>query len=129
MANNLVALINLKGPIVDTDDSGGFGAKTELNFGSVRQVIEQAFSLPRLLAVVVAISSPGGSPSQTNLIAKHLRTTADEKKIKLYAVVEDMAASGGYWLACAADEIYLDPNRCKQICNLSPLSFHHMLCY
>jgi ClpP class serine protease len=60
--------------------------------------------------VVLAINSPGGSPVQTNLIAKLIREKAEETGIPVYAVVQDVAASGGYWLACAADEIYVDEN-------------------
>ena len=52
------------------------------------------------------INSPGGSPAQSALVGDHIRRLADEKEIPVYAFVEDVAASGGYWLACAADEIY-----------------------
>ena len=56
------------------------------------------------------INSPGGSPTQSSLIAEKIINLAKEKNKKVYAFVEDVAASGGYWLACAADEIYLDLN-------------------
>jgi len=72
--------------------------------------MEQAFAIPKCLAVVLVINSPGGSPVQTNLIGSFLRQKAENTEIPVYAVVEDIAASGGYWLACAADEIYIDPN-------------------
>jgi signal peptide peptidase SppA len=68
--------------------------------------IEKAFKLPRVKAVALAINSPGGSPVQSALIAGRIRTLAEENEVPVYAFCEDVAASGGYWLACAADEIY-----------------------
>jgi len=62
----------------------------------------------RLNAVALAINSPGGSPVQATLIAKRIRTLAEEKDIPVFAFAEDVAASGGYWLAFAGDEIYAD---------------------
>ena len=70
--------------------------------------IERAFSLPGVKAVALAINSPGGSPVQSSLIARRIRQLAAEKKVPVVAFAEDVAASGGYWLACAADEIYAD---------------------
>ena len=60
-------------------------------------------------AVALLINSPGGSPSQSHLIFRRIRQLADEKKLPVYAFVEDVGASGGYMLACAADEIICDP--------------------
>ena len=68
--------------------------------------IEKAFKLPRVKAVALAVNSPGGSPVQSALIAGRIRALAEEKDVPVYAFCEDVAASGGYWLACAADEIY-----------------------
>src|SRR3546814_17600357 len=62
--------------------------------------------MPRLRAVALAVNSPGGSAAQSSLIAKRIRALSEEKKIPVYAFCEDVAASGGYWLACAADEIW-----------------------
>jgi serine protease SohB len=59
--------------------------------------------------VALAINSPGGSPAQSSLIAARIRRLADEHKIPVHAFVEDVAASGGYWLATAADDIWVDP--------------------
>jgi len=70
--------------------------------------IERAFKAPRLAAVALTINSPGGSPVQSALIAKRIRDLAEEKQVPVIAFAEDVAASGGYWLACAADEIYAD---------------------
>jgi signal peptide peptidase SppA len=58
--------------------------------------------------VALSINSPGGSPVQSSLIARRIRQLATEKKVPVVAFAEDVAASGGYWLACAADEIYAD---------------------
>ena len=60
--------------------------------------------------MALAINSPGGSPAQSSLIAARIRRLADEKQVPVHAFVEDVAASGGYWLATAADRIHLDPN-------------------
>jgi signal peptide peptidase SppA len=72
--------------------------------------IERAFKLRRLKAVALAVNSPGGSPVQAALIAGRIRQLADEKAVPVFAFAEDVAASGGYWLALAADEIYADAN-------------------
>ncbi len=94
-----VAVVRLQGAIA----SGGRG----LNDAGMADAIEKAFkSKPD--AVAIEINSPGGSPVQSSLIAARIRRLADEKKIPVFAFVEDVAASGGYWLAVAADEIYVD---------------------
>lgn len=72
-------------------------------------LIERVFDHSRVKAVALVINSPGGSPVQSSLIAKHIRDLADEKQKPVLAFVEDVAASGGYWLACAADEIITSP--------------------
>ncbi len=69
-------------------------------------VIEKAFTMPRAKAVAILVNSPGGSPVQSALIAGRIRALAEENELPVYAFCEDIAASGGYWLACAADEIY-----------------------
>ena len=79
-----------------------------LNDVGLATMIERAFRRRKPAAVALAINSPGGSPVQSSLIAERIRRLADEKKIPVYAFVEDVAASGGYWLASAADEIWLD---------------------
>jgi serine protease SohB len=87
---------------------GAFGRG--LDDESLAPLVERAFQPKRLKAVALAINSPGGSPAQSALIAARIRRLADEKQVRVYAFVEDLAASGGYWLACAADEIYADSN-------------------
>ena len=98
----LVAVINLYGVIA----SGKSFNKSGLSLNAVKSDIDKAFELPRLKAVALAINSPGGSPVQTELIYKYIRRLASEKKVKIYSFAEDIAASGGYWLACTGDEIY-----------------------
>ena len=71
-------------------------------------MIERAFRKGKPSAVALLINSPGGSPVQSSLIAARIRRLSEEKDVPVYAFVEDVAASGGYWLACAADEIYVD---------------------
>jgi len=95
-----VAVIRLQGTIANS----GRG----LDNPSLAPVIEKAFSKGKPAAVALEINCPGGSPVQSSLIASRIRRLADEKKIPVFAFVEDVAASGGYWLACAADEIYVD---------------------
>jgi signal peptide peptidase SppA len=68
--------------------------------------IEKAFKAKRLLAVCLVVNSPGGLPVQAELIAQRIRQLADANSIPVYSFIQDIAASGGYWLACAGDEIY-----------------------
>jgi len=72
--------------------------------------IERAFQPKRLRAVSLAVNSPGGSPVQSALIFRRIRQLARRKDVPVLAFIEDVAASGGYWLACAGDEIYADEN-------------------
>src|SRR5690606_22145266 len=71
--------------------------------------IERAFALPRLRAVAIVVNSPGGSAAQAALVHDRIRALAGERKVPVLTFVEDVAASGGYWLACAGDEIYAQP--------------------
>jgi signal peptide peptidase SppA len=70
--------------------------------------LERAFSTRHARAVALIINSPGGSPAQSHLIFRRIRQLAEEKKIPVLAFIEDVGASGGYMLACAADEIVCD---------------------
>jgi signal peptide peptidase SppA len=81
-----------------------------LALASVAGAIEKAFSLSRLPAVAVVVNSPGGSPVQSNLIFRRIRQLAKEKDKRVYVFCEDIAASGGYFLALSGDEIYADPS-------------------
>ncbi|WP_341792334.1 S49 family peptidase [Rickettsia endosymbiont of Gonocerus acuteangulatus] len=100
-SKEVVAVLRLNGVIgkVSTVQSG-------LTLESLNELIEKAFKIKKLKALCLIINSPGGSPVQSELIAKRIRTLAKEHKIKIYSFIEDMAASGGYWLACAGDQIY-----------------------
>ncbi|MGM0586004.1 MAG: S49 family peptidase [Pseudomonadota bacterium] len=75
----------------------------------VGEAVERAFDA-RPVAVALAVNSPGGSPTQSALIAARIRRKAQEKRVPVFAFCEDVAASGGYWLACAGDEIWVDAN-------------------
>ena len=97
----VVAVLTLNGVIGQMG-----GLRRGLSIGSIEKRLESAFSVRRLVAVAVSINSPGGAPVQSDLIAKRLRDLATEKDIPVFAFIEDVAASGGYWLPCAGDEIY-----------------------
>ncbi|WP_297770297.1 S49 family peptidase [uncultured Roseovarius sp.] len=96
-----VAVIRLAGMI-------GAGGRAQLNDETLGPVIEKAFSRGKPVAVALVINSPGGSPVQSSLIAARVRRLAEEKGVPVHAFVEDVAASGGYWLAVAADDIWVD---------------------
>ncbi|HMO72204.1 MAG TPA: S49 family peptidase [Paracoccaceae bacterium] len=79
-----------------------------LSDAGLAPLIERAFRRGKPAAVALVINSPGGSAVQSSLIAARIRRLADEKKVPVHAFVEDVAASGGYWLACAGDDIWVD---------------------
>lgn len=99
----LVSVIRLSGVIADNSR-----VRSSLSIGKLGAVIEKAFRRADA-AVALVINSPGGSAAQSALIASRIRQHAEESELPVYAFVEDAAASGGYWLACAADEIYVQP--------------------
>ncbi len=92
--------------------TGVIGVSTPLRPGlmlsSTARSLERAFSTRNARAVALLINSPGGSPRQSHLIFRRIRQLAEEKKIPVLAFIEDVGASGGYMLACAADEIICD---------------------
>jgi len=94
--------------------SGVIGAVTPLRPGmslaGVSRTLERAFSTKGAKAVALVINSPGGSPVQSRQIYQRIRQLAAEKKIRVLVFVEDVAASGGYMIACAGDEIFCDPS-------------------
>lgn len=101
----VVGVIRLNGII------GGMGMLRDgLTLAGLESAIERAFGLYNLECVALVINSPGGSPVQSALIAGRIRALAAEKGVKVIAFAEDLAASGGYWLACAGDEIWADEN-------------------
>jgi serine protease SohB len=93
--------------------SGVIGAAVPLRPGlslaTTAKTIERAFGTRNARAVALVINSPGGSPAQSHLIFQRIRQLAVEKDLPVFAFVEDVGASGGYMLACAADEIIADP--------------------
>jgi signal peptide peptidase SppA len=80
-----------------------------INVTTVEKVLERAFAPERLAAVALLVNSPGGSATQSALVADRIRGLATDRGVPVLAFCEDVAASGGYWLACAADEIYAHP--------------------
>ncbi len=94
--------------------SGVIGAVTPLRPGmtlaGIAKMLERAFSMKNAKAVALLINSPGGSPVQSRQIYLRIRQLAAEKKLPVLVFVEDVAASGGYMIACAGDEIFCDPS-------------------
>ncbi len=94
--------------------SGPIGMATPLKPGlsisTSASAIEKAFTLSKTPSVAVVINSPGGSPVQSHLIFKRIRQLAEENNKRVYVFCEDVAASGGYFLSLAGDEIYVDPS-------------------
>tara|TARA_B100001179_G_C18577980_1_gene398461 strand:+ start:861 stop:1682 length:822 start_codon:yes stop_codon:yes gene_type:complete len=80
--------------------------KEGLNFSGQEEIIKKAFSVKRAKAVAISINSPGGSPVQSHLIYSYIKKQAQKNKLKVLVFAEDVAASGGYLIACAGDEIY-----------------------
>jgi signal peptide peptidase SppA len=93
-------------PVIRLGGTIGTGTRS-LNDEALAPLIERAFKR-KPTAVALLVNSPGGSAVQSSLIAARIRRLADEKKVPVHAFVEDVAASGGYWLACAADDIWVD---------------------
>jgi len=100
----LVAVVRLYGVIAPT----GTPLRAALNLAETAGAIEQAFKLRGVKAIALAVNSPGGSPVQAALIHDRIRLLADEKELPVHVFCEDVAASGGYWIACAGDDIYAD---------------------
>jgi signal peptide peptidase SppA len=94
--------------------SGTIGAVTPLRPGlslaGVARLLDKAFAIKNAKAVALVINSPGGSPVQSRQIYLRIRQLAAEKKLPVFVFVEDVAASGGYMIACAGDEIFVDPS-------------------
>lgn len=94
--------------------SGAIGAasplKSGLNLSSVEDALQAAFSFKEAPAVAFSINSPGGSPVQSHLIFKRIRQLADQNNKQILVFVEDVAASGGYMIALAGDDIIVDPS-------------------
>ena len=100
-----IPVLRLQGAIM----AGGSQFRPSLSLASTAGLIEKAFAIPGP-AVAISINSPGGSPVQARLIYKRIRDLAAEKNKKVLVFVEDLAASGGYMIAIAGDEIIADPS-------------------
>ena len=99
----IISLIKLSGII---SPEGRLGSRNNLNLNDLSDSLTKAFNFKNVKAVALLINSPGGSPVQSSLISNRIRELSFEKEIPVYAFIEDVAASGGYWLSCTADKIY-----------------------
>jgi signal peptide peptidase SppA len=99
----VVAAVRLHGVITPTPTPM---ARNTISLHALESALTRAFDHDRLVAVALLINSPGGAPTQSALVAERIRELAAKKKVPVLAFCEDLAASGGYWLACAGDEIY-----------------------
>lgn len=97
-----VAVLKLHGAIAS-------GNPRNLNIDAIQPKLDAIANMRDVQAIALDINSPGGSPTQSRLIADAIRETADEMGVPVHAFVQDVAASGGYWLACVADDIYVQP--------------------
>lgn len=102
----VVSLVRLHGVITP---QAGPVPRAVINATATEKVLERAFAPERLAAVALSINSPGGAATQSALVADRIRRLAAEREVPVLAFCEDVAASGGYWLACAADEIHAHP--------------------
>ena len=98
----VVSVLRFEGVIMPRQRRGG------LSLASHAAAIEKAFRASGLVAVAIVVNSPGGSPVQSALLCRRIRQLAEEKRIPVIAFAEDVAASGGYWLALAGDEIFTE---------------------
>ena len=98
----VVSVLRFEGVIMPRQRRGG------LSLASHAGAIEKAFRVSRVVAVAIVVNSPGGSPVQSALLYRRIRQLAEEKRIPVIAFAEDVAASGGYWLALAGDEIFTE---------------------
>lgn len=102
----VIPVVRLQGAI----SSGGSQFSQSLSIANTAMLLGKAFSDRRAPAVAIVVNSPGGSAVQSRLIHKRIRDLAEEKKKQVLVFVEDAAASGGYMIACAGDEIIADPS-------------------
>lgn len=100
---NIVTAVRLSGTI-------GAGKTADISFETTYKQISKAFDTEQAKAVALLINSPGGSPVQSHEIYTYIRDKAKETKKPVYAFIEDYGASGGYYIACAADHIYASPS-------------------
>ncbi|MEM1040646.1 MAG: S49 family peptidase [Pseudomonadota bacterium] len=101
-----IPVVRLSGAIM----AGGSALRPSLNLSSCAGLLEKAFVMKGTPAVAIVVNSPGGSPVQSRLIYQRIRDLATEHEKKVHVFVEDAAASGGYMIACAGDDITVDPS-------------------
>ena len=104
--SSVINVVRLNGVIAS---GSKFLGSSNLSLESLEKQIERAFSGKKIAGVALIINSPGGSPVQSALISERIIELSKKNNIPVFAFVEDVAASGGYWLACAADEIFVMP--------------------
>ena len=102
----VIPVVRLQGAIM----ADGSPLRPALNLASISASLDKAFSMKDTPAVAIAVNSPGGSPVQSRLIYSRIRALAEEKGKRVHVFVEDVAASGGYMIALAGDEIVADPS-------------------
>ncbi len=104
-------------PVVRLTGIIGFSTplRPGLSLAGVARTLERAFAVRRAVAVALSINSPGGSAVQSHLIFRRIRELAEEHERHVIAFVEDAGASGGYMMACAADEIVADPELYRRL--------------
>ncbi|MBN8828821.1 MAG: signal peptide peptidase SppA [Sphingobacteriia bacterium] len=111
LVKKIQELFKKKSLVVSIPLKGVIGIKKNgITLDSYNDIIEKAFALPKIKAVILQINSPGGSPSQSELIYKKIRRLSVERKIKVITFVEDIAASGGYYIALAGEQIIAPHN-------------------
>tara|TARA_B100001778_G_scaffold229313_1_gene190709 strand:- start:1035 stop:1937 length:903 start_codon:yes stop_codon:yes gene_type:complete len=101
----IIPVVRLAGTIMASGSPG----RRNLKLASAAPALEKAFSMKQAPCVAISLNSPGGSPVQSRLIYQRIRALAEEKQKKVLIFVEDVAASGGYMIALAGDEIFVDP--------------------
>ena len=125
-----VSIIDLHGTILADNGRASFGNQN-INLDSMKRkiAIDLAFYPKSLKAVLLNINSPGGSPVQSDLVSSYIKEKAAEKDVPVIVFVEDMAASGGYWLACTGSEIYAA--QCSVVGSIGVISqglgFHQLI--
>lgn len=100
----IVPVVRLQGTITAEQRPG------RINIASANPLLEKAFKIKRAPAVAIIINSPGGSPVQSRLVSKRIRALAKKHNKKVLVFIEDVAASGGYFIAVAGDEVFADPS-------------------
>ena len=103
----LVNIIRMHGIIAS---ASRFPGSSNISLESLEKPLARAFSGKRVAGVALIINSPGGSPVQCSLISERIIQLSKKHDVPVYSFIEDIAASGGYWLACSADKIYVMPS-------------------